>query len=140
MRVPPEIAATHNGNAAQPVSFADHGYPCTKPWASVGTNLDQEHQLHGWPERRSVDMKAGSWIIILVLLAILAAAGWYAYQGLTVDADVPMSKHGYIAMGLGFFFTLVVGVGLMALLFYSSRAGYDQPPHQIGGPISSNED
>ena len=31
--------------------------------------------------------------------------------------------------GLGIFFTVVVGGGLMILLFYSSRAGYDEPPH-----------
>jgi hypothetical protein len=27
---------------------------------------------------------------------------------------------------------VVVGIGLMTLVFYSSRAGYDEPPHQIG--------
>ena len=32
---------------------------------------------------------------------------------------------GYLAMALGIVFSLVVGCGLMALLFYSSRHGYD---------------
>jgi hypothetical protein len=85
-------------------------------------------------------MKTGSWIIIIALLAILAAAGWFGYEGLTVDPDVPISTHGYIAMALGIFFSLVIGIGLMALIFYSSRAGYDEPPHQIGGPDRSNEE
>jgi hypothetical protein len=31
-------------------------------------------------------------------------------------------------MGLGIFFTVVVGGGLMILIFYSSRAGYDEAP------------
>ena len=32
-------------------------------------------------------------------------------------------------MGLGIFFTVVGGGGLMGLIFYSSRAGYDEAPH-----------
>ena len=35
---------------------------------------------------------------------------------------------GRIAMWLGIVFSLAVGCGLMALLFYSSRHGYDAPP------------
>jgi hypothetical protein len=31
-------------------------------------------------------------------------------------------------MALGIFFSLIVGGGLMALMFYSSRHGYDEPP------------
>jgi hypothetical protein len=31
-------------------------------------------------------------------------------------------------MALGVIFSLAVGFGLMALLFYSSRRGYDEPP------------
>jgi hypothetical protein len=32
-------------------------------------------------------------------------------------------------MWLGVVFSVVVGCGLMALVFYSSRRGYDAPPH-----------
>ena len=39
-----------------------------------------------------------------------------------------MSIHGYIAMVLGIVGSLIVGCGLMGLLFYSSRRGYDEPP------------
>ena len=85
-------------------------------------------------------MKTGSWTIIIVLLAILVAAGWFGYEGLTVDPDAPISIHGYIAMGIGIFFSLAIGIGLMALVFYSSRAGYDEPPHQIGRPPNPNEE
>jgi hypothetical protein len=31
-------------------------------------------------------------------------------------------------MWLGIVFSLLIGCGLMALLFYSSRHGYDAPP------------
>jgi hypothetical protein len=37
-----------------------------------------------------------------------------------------MSVHGYVAMILGVVFSLAVGCGLMALMFYSSRHGYDE--------------
>lgn len=40
-----------------------------------------------------------------------------------------MPAVGYFAMTLGVVFSLVVGIGLMALLFYSSRHGYDEAPH-----------
>lgn len=33
-------------------------------------------------------------------------------------------------MILGIVFSLVVGVGLMGLVFYSSRKGYDEPPER----------
>jgi hypothetical protein len=77
-------------------------------------------------------MKTGSWIVIGLLLALLAATIWYGYEGLVTDPDVHVSEHGYIAMALGIFFSLVIGIGLMALVFYSSRAGYDEPPHRFG--------
>jgi len=36
-----------------------------------------------------------------------------------------MGKHGWIALGLGTFFSLVIGCGLMALMFFSNRSGHD---------------
>jgi hypothetical protein len=70
--------------------------------------------------------RIGGWIVITVLLLLLAAAGVIGYLGWTIsNADVPMS--GYVAMALGVVFSLVVGVGLMALVFYSSRKGFDEP-------------
>ena len=75
----------------------------------------------------SIPRSAGGWSVIAVLLLLLGGAGFIAYRGLTVDSvDVPAS--GYIAMALGVIFSLIVGVGLMVLVFYSSRKGYDEPP------------
>lgn len=68
--------------------------------------------------------------LILPLLAILAASGWYAAGAWVSVSGPPMPMTGYVAMGLGVVFSLVVGCGLMALLFYSSRHGYDEP-HRI---------
>ena len=85
-------------------------------------------------------MKTGSWIIIIVLLAILAASAWLGYEGLTTGPGAAIPIQGYIAMGLGIFFSLVVGIGLMTLVFYSSRAGYDEAPHEFRRLDRSNED
>ncbi len=73
-------------------------------------------------------MGTGSWTILIVLLSLLAAAAAVLYLGWTLgkDADVPAS--GYVAMALGVVVSLGVGFGLMALIFYSSRKGYDEPP------------
>jgi hypothetical protein len=73
-------------------------------------------------------MGAGSWTILTVLISLLAGTfvivyfGWMAGEG----TEVPTS--GYVAMAIGVIFSLAVGFGLMALVFYSSRKGYDEPP------------
>jgi hypothetical protein len=82
--------------------------------------------------------KLGAWALIAVLLVILAAACVFAYRGMTVDSDFQMPPGGYIALGFGALFSLIVGIGLMALVFYSSRAGYDdsapsEPEQSDGG-------
>ena len=71
-------------------------------------------------------MRAGPIAVIVVLLLILAAALAFAYSGLTMPGE-PMPTEGWIALTLGVVFSLIVGIGLMALLFYSSRRGYDEP-------------
>jgi uncharacterized membrane protein required for colicin V production len=83
---------------------------------------------------------AGSWIIIIVLLSLLAATGFIVYLGWTLGDGIEVSRAGYVAMALGVLFSLAVGCGLMALLFYSSRSGFDEPPVLIApetGPEAS---
>jgi hypothetical protein len=57
--------------------------------------------------------------IVTLLLLLGIAVGWaiYAWQQL---GNVPMSWHGYAAMILVIIFSLLVGCGLMGLLFYSA--------------------
>lgn len=64
--------------------------------------------------------------VIALLLAFLAASVWFAWFTWTNDSGPPMPASGYIAMGLGVLFSLIVGIGLMALVFYSHRHGYDE--------------
>jgi hypothetical protein len=49
--------------------------------------------------------------------------------------EAQMSIHGWIALSLGIVVSLAVGVGLMALVFFSARRGYDDGV----GPGDDNE-
>jgi len=66
--------------------------------------------------------------IVLPLVALLAVALWFAVYSWNAIEGPAIPTTGYVAMGLGIVFSLLVGCGLMALLFYSSRHGYDAPP------------
>jgi hypothetical protein len=67
----------------------------------------------------------GAVVMFAALFAILTVALWFASRAWTAIDGPPMPAVGYVAMILGVVFSLVVGCGLMALLFYSSRHGYD---------------
>jgi len=66
-------------------------------------------------------------LVAVPLFAILAAAFWYAASAWLSLSGPPMPTTGYVALALGVVFSLLVGFGLMGLLFYSSRHGYDEP-------------
>jgi hypothetical protein len=72
-------------------------------------------------------LSIGAIALIVVLAVFLAAALIYAASAWTAMSGPPLPTAGYVAMGLGIVFSLVVGCGLMALVFYSSRHGYDEP-------------
>ena len=67
----------------------------------------------------------GTLALVVPLLAILVAAGWFAASAWVSVEGPAMPAVGYLAMALGIVFSLIVGCGLMALLFYSNRHGYD---------------
>ncbi|MBN9600456.1 MAG: hypothetical protein J0G28_12390 [Afipia sp.] len=75
-----------------------------------------------------MNRKVGSWAVVGALVLILLATLWWVIVAWNGSADVVMNKHGYIAMALGIFFSIIIGSGLMALTFYSSRHGYDDLP------------
>jgi len=76
---------------------------------------------------RKSDFGIGSIALIAALVVMLAAALWYAANAWLSLAGPPMPEIGYVAMGFGIVFSLIVGCGLMALVFYSGRHGYDEP-------------
>jgi hypothetical protein len=67
--------------------------------------------------------------LIAAMIAVLATAGWFT-AGSWVAANGPATPaYRYVAMALGAALSSGLGCGLMALLFYSNRHGYDEPPH-----------
>jgi hypothetical protein len=82
---------------------------------------------------RFEDIAMDRWLVIAALLGLLGLALWVAYrQWILVDVDVP--AWAWWSMGLGAGLTFLVGGGLMALVFYSSRKGYDDLSHKIDSP------
>ena len=63
--------------------------------------------------------------IMVPLFALLAAALWFAGSAwIHLDAGA-IPFYGYLAIVGGALMSILVGGGLMALVFYSSRHGYD---------------
>jgi formate hydrogenlyase subunit 3/multisubunit Na+/H+ antiporter MnhD subunit len=68
----------------------------------------------------------GTAALIAALFGILAAAVWLAVRTWMSAQGAPIPPVGYAAMAVGVVFSLLVGFALMALVFYSSRYGYDE--------------
>jgi hypothetical protein len=78
-------------------------------------NEDTERKLGPW-----------GWFAIVVLSGFLVAAIVYAIHAWNALDGVGISPLGWMFLVMGVVFTILVGGGLMALLFYSSRHNYDQ--------------
>jgi hypothetical protein len=98
------------------------------------------------PSRKPVkrgSLSGGQFVLLGALGAILILTIVWATSVWTSSNEVPMSKHGWIALGLGTFFSLVIGCGLMALMFFSSRSGHDDlatPTFMKRGHDTTQED
>jgi len=70
----------------------------------------------------------GTWLTLGVLGVLLAFALVIMYVGWGMGDDDPahaMTTTGYVAMVFGIVATLALGIGLMALVFWSNRTGRD---------------
>ena len=75
---------------------------------------------------RSGKGQTSTWVAVAIAIAavlavIVVVAGFWSTSG-----DSEISAAGWLAMGLGIIVTLALGVGLMTLVFISSRRGYDE--------------
>ena len=69
-------------------------------------------------------------LLITSLSVILGGTLYFALRVFT-DIDAEISWHGWFAMALGVVFTAALGGGLMYLVFYSARNGYDDIDHEL---------
>lgn len=77
---------------------------------------------------KTILLTAGSLSVILALAVWFAWVGWNNVGDVT---DTQVSAHGFIALGLGVVLSLILGAGLMALVFYSARHGHDDVDHEL---------
>jgi hypothetical protein len=64
------------------------------------------------------------WMALLALAVALLAVAWLA------SGDEPLRLHMVVATMLGVGFTMLVGTGLMGLVFLSNRTGHDDAATQ----------
>jgi hypothetical protein len=77
------------------------------------------------PESKQSPLGAGGWIAIAAMGVMLGLAIWFAFWGWNLT-DAVVDTNGRIALVLRAVFSMLIGGGLMALLFWSNRKGYDR--------------
>jgi hypothetical protein len=82
--------------------------------------------MSGDNNTKRAPLSVAGWLALIVLFGFLAAAIVYAVYGWGAIATAHVSTFGWIALGVGSAVTILVGGGLMALVFYSSRHDYDR--------------
>jgi hypothetical protein len=68
-----------------------------------------------------------NWIAIAVAVGVVAAVLALVASMWSAIGDAEISAGGWVALVLGVLVALGLGFGLMALVFISSRRGYDDP-------------
>jgi hypothetical protein len=87
----------------------------------LGTRIMQEPSVHK-PKRK---LGTGGWIAIVAMGVILGLSIWYAFWGYNLT-DATIDEVGMVSLILGVVMSMVLGGGLMALMFWSNRKGYDR--------------
>jgi hypothetical protein len=75
-------------------------------------------------------MRVGEIALIVFFIALLVLTALYSWHVWAAMPDAQVSASGWTALIIGCVFTLLVGGGLMFLVFYSSRHGYDDRDNQ----------
>ena len=66
------------------------------------------------------------WLAAVIAGAVVLVISFFIAAQWTGIGDSEISGAGWLTMGLGVIVTLALGIGLMALVFISSRRGYDE--------------
>ncbi len=64
-------------------------------------------------------------ILAATLILCVAAMAYFFNQSASIMGPVEMGIHGWIALSIGVIISMVVGIGLMVLVFFSARHGFD---------------
>jgi uncharacterized membrane protein len=84
-----------------------------------------------------VSVKA--FLILVAALAALAGIVWWNWSVFS-EVGFGMPASGWIALAIGTIFSLILGVGLMFLIFYSSRRGYDEAAQRVDEDAADKDD
>lgn len=76
-------------------------------------------------------MTKGIAALIAILMVFLGLTFYAMVIGWNSAGDVEMSGVVIGSMVFGILFSVVIGCGLMFMLFYSARRGYDEPVRQM---------
>ena len=76
-------------------------------------------------DKQSTGLSAFGIAAILIMVGLLGWAIWYGVMSWNALSGVRISPLGWVFMVLGVLVTFLVGAGLMALVFYSSRHDRD---------------
>ena len=69
----------------------------------------------------------GTWIALAAAVAAVVAVAFVAAGLWGAVGSMSISLGGWLALIFGVLVTLALGIGLMTLVFISSRRGYDDP-------------
>jgi hypothetical protein len=72
-------------------------------------------------------LSIGGYLLIGSLLSLLAGVIVFGGLAWSLGEGTDVPAFGYVAMAAGVLFSLVLGIGLMALCLCRSRFGYDEP-------------
>ena len=82
--------------------------------------------------RKGLKKPTVTWIAATLAVAAVVAVAVVIGEFWSNTGDSEISEAGWFAMGLGIFVTLVLGIGLMSLVFFSNRRGYDETGRRDG--------
>jgi hypothetical protein len=92
--------------------------------------MDRDSGEAGRAAQRRALATAG--LLIVFSLVFIGLYAWFSF------GDMAMTAGGYIALALGSVGAIALAVGLMSLVFFSNRYGYDE---QVGrGDSPENRD
>ena len=80
---------------------------------------------------RSIITPMRTFLVMTPLFVLLALSIWFAAAAWGHLGGDAIPFYGYVAIAGGVLFSLLVGGGLMALVFYSSRHGYDDEANRF---------